>query len=119
MEKKRVKSKLLDVVIAFGSVFLIAGILLWKCSIMYQTPDDQYIMSILSGKFLGTPSAYVIYIKYPLVYILAKLYKIFPTVNVYGTALLLFQIIAIGILSFYIIEKQDKISRKLMILPGI
>lgn len=119
MEKKRVKSKLLDVVIAFGSVFLIAGILLWKCSIMYQTPDDQYIISILSGKFLGTPSAYVIYIKYPLVYILAKLYKIFPTVNVYGTALLLFQIIAIGILSFYIIEKQDKISRKLMILLGI
>ncbi|MBR5931621.1 MAG: hypothetical protein IKZ95_06285 [Lachnospiraceae bacterium] len=47
----------------------------------YGVIDDAFIQMVLSGAYTGTPDAHVVYIKYPLAWILKMLFTAVPGVN--------------------------------------
>ena len=61
------------------AVFFAAAACLYRFT--YGVIDDPFITSVLNGAYTGTPDAHVVYIKYPLAWIFATLYKLIPAVN--------------------------------------
>ena len=47
----------------------------------YGVIDDPFIETVLSGAYTGTLDAHVVYIKYPLAWILKTLFSIWPQIN--------------------------------------
>ena len=69
-----------------------------KTGIYFETNDDRYIASILSGVITGTPDAHVIYVNYLLALPLSLLYRFTTEVPWYGGMLVLFQCLACGVI---------------------
>ena len=67
------------------------GFVMYKTGCYFETNDDRYITSILSGVITGSPDAHAIYVNYLLTFPLALLYRITTNVPWYGGLLLLFQ----------------------------
>lgn len=79
--------RLLTAVIAFSFICIV-----WNSvGIYWETNDDRYIGSILSGMLVGEPNPYAIHINYLLSYLLMMLYRITKDVPWYGGMLVLFQ----------------------------
>ncbi len=64
--------------------------------IYFETNDDRYIASILSGVITGSPDAHVIYVNYLLALPLSWLYRLTAAVPWYGGMLVLLQWTAYG-----------------------
>ena len=47
----------------------------------YGVIDDPFIETVLSGAYTGTMDAHVVYIKYPLAWILKSLFSLWPKIN--------------------------------------
>lgn len=62
-----------------------------KTGIYFETNDDRYITSILSGVITGSPDAHVIYVNYLLALPLSLLYRITTMVPWYGGLFVFFQ----------------------------
>lgn len=67
------------------------GFVVYKTGCYFETNDDRYIASILSGVITGSPDAHAIYVNYLLTYLLALLYRLTTKVPWYGGMLLMFQ----------------------------
>lgn len=100
------KVKNLNLILVLGSIVVFAFLVFTKWTILYETPDDQYIMSILSGKLLGHVEAHVVYVKYPLAYFLTRLYALLPGYDWYATFLLVLQITTMAVMLWYFVRKQ-------------
>ncbi len=50
--------------------------------------DDSVIEGVLSGRFTGTPDGHAVYLRYPLSWLLSKLYSLLPGIPWYGLFLL-------------------------------
>jgi hypothetical protein len=75
--------------------------LVWyKSGIYFETNDDRYIASILSGVITGSPNAHVYHINFLLAFPVAVLYQIFNIIPWYGMMLMGLQWISyMGILN--------------------
>ncbi len=51
---------------------------------IWATNDDYRMAVILSGAYLGEPSADAVFLQYPLGWLLSRLYALFPRLPVYG-----------------------------------
>ncbi len=71
--------------------FVLIGFVLYKTGCCFETNDDRYITSILSGVITGSPDAHAIYVNYLLTFPLSLLYRITAKVPWYGGMMLLFQ----------------------------
>lgn len=71
---------------------------LWKSGIYFETNDDRYIISILSGMMTGEPDAHVVYVNYLLALPLALGYRLTLKIPWYGLTLLFFQWMAYTII---------------------
>lgn len=109
--KKNIK---IDMVLTFGSLFVLGMLFILKGTILYETPDDQYIMAFLSGKFLGYPDPHAVYIKYPLAYFITQMYRGFPGIDWYATTMMIVQLLSIGWILRYLLRKQDSLVHKLI-----
>ena len=85
-----------------------------KWYITYQVHDDRYMMECLSGKFLGYSDAHLVYIKYPLAFLIQCFYKLFPSHDWYAVVMVMTQFAMIGINTYYIVRKQDGIAKKIL-----
>lgn len=85
-----------------------------KWYITYQVHDDRYMMEFLSGKFLGYSDAHLVYIKYPLAFLIQCFYKLFPSHDWYAVVMVMTQFAMIGINTYYIVRKQDGIAKKIL-----
>lgn len=61
------------------ALFFTGTILLYEYT--YGVVDDPFIASVLNGAYTGTPDAHVVYIKYPLAFLLKTLFVLIPQVN--------------------------------------
>ena len=102
------KEKNLNVFLVLGSIAVFAFFVFTKWTILYETPDDQYIMSILSGKLLGHVEAHVVYVKYPLAYLLTRLYALLPGYDWYATFMLGLQVTTMAVMLWYFVKKQSR-----------
>lgn len=80
----------LAAIIAAGMILAV----LWKAGIYFETNDDRYIASILSGVITSEPDAHVLYVNYLLTFPLSLLYRLTTAVPWYGGMLILFQWLA-------------------------
>lgn len=71
--------------------FVMIAFVLYKTGCYFETNDDRYITSILSGVITAGPDAHVILVNYLLTFPLAFLYRITTKVPWYGGLLLFFQ----------------------------
>lgn len=70
---------------------ILLGFVLYKTGCYFETNDDRYITSILSGVITGSPDPYVAYVNYLLTFPLALLYRITTKIPWYGGMLMVFQ----------------------------
>lgn len=82
----------------------------WK--INYQVHDDRYMMEFLSGKFLDSSDAHLVYIKYPLAILLQGMYQLFPGHDWYAAVMLILQIAMIAIITWYIVRNIKQMKYK-------
>ena len=61
-------------------ILVIFCILLYKYGFRFSTNDDCLLEALLSGAYSGTPEAHDVYHMYPLAWIIAFFYRIFPSV---------------------------------------
>lgn len=74
------------------AVSLVMVLFVWqKTGIYFESNDDRYITSLLSGVITGSPDAHVIYVNYLLSLPLSLLYRITTIVPWYGGMLVFFQ----------------------------
>ena len=69
----------LIIAVCLTAIFVIAVRFLYVFT--YGVIDDPFIEMVLSGAYTGTPDAHVVYIKYPLAWILKTLFTLWPSFN--------------------------------------
>ena len=69
----------LIIAVLLTAIFVIAVRALYVFT--YGVIDDPFIEMVLSGAYTGTPDAHVVYIKYPLAWILKTLLNQWPSIN--------------------------------------
>lgn len=58
---------------------------IWKTvPFTYEVNDDPALVQILDGSFTGEPEAHSIFVRYPLSWVIARLYQKNPTVHIMG-----------------------------------
>ena len=65
-------------ILAIGTVLPFMMKICNKVAFTYEVNDDAAIVQILDGSYTGTPDGHAIFIKYPLSWIIAKLYELNP-----------------------------------------
>lgn len=79
---------------------------------IFTMNDDRMIMEFLSGRYLGYPEAHSIYMNYPFTWLIASLYKIFPSYNWYCITLIGVMSLCTGMIMFrcyqYVKENKKK-----------
>lgn len=114
MDMNAKKNKKMDMLLTFGSLFVLCMLFGLKGTILYETPDDQYIMAFLSGKFLGYTDPHAIYIKYPFAYIITLMYRGFSVCDWYATTMMVVQVLSIGWILRCLLQKQKSLVSKLI-----
>ena len=74
---------------------------------MYQVCDDKYLMQFASGQYTGSPSDYMIHIRFPISYVYAALYKVIPGVDWYGTIMIGMQLLCVTLLMYKLLKKIE------------
>lgn len=92
------------------AIFLFWILTTWK--INYQVHDDRYMMEFLSGKFLASSDAHLVYIKYPFAILMQGMYQLFPGHDWYAAVMLSLQIAMIAIMTWYIVRNIKEIKYK-------
>lgn len=81
----------------------------------YGVVDDPFIATVLNGAYTGTPDAHVVYMKYPLAWILTMLFTWIPQVNWHFLLLVsCFQICCFAV-CFRICSNVNKIRNKVFL----
>lgn len=112
MENK--KKCWINILVVFVPLLVFMIWIFTKWYITYQVHDDRYMMEFLSGKFLGYSDAHLVYIKYPLAFLIQCFYKLFPSHDWYALVMVMTQFAMIGINTYYIVRKQDGIAKKVL-----
>lgn len=113
------KQNLINIFIsAFFSLASALGYWLFV-SVKLPTPfllNDQLVFrEIASGAYTGTPDGHLIYILYPLGWILAKLYSISSVVDWYGLIMLSTFPVCCFLVTFRITKATNKVYNKLLL----
>lgn len=94
-----------NVLWAIGATVLFLAICAAGIPFMYQVCDDKYLMQFASGQYLGTPSDYMIHIRFPISYLYSFLYKICDTVDWYGTIMIGMQLFCLTLLVYKLLTQ--------------
>ena len=104
----------INMILAIGTVLPFMMKMCNKVAFTYEVNDDAAIVQILDGSYTGTPDGHAIFIKYPLSWIIAKLYELNPKLpftvpadngtNWYVTAIVLLEVFALTVVLFRILN---------------
>lgn len=78
---------------------------------VFATNDDYRMSLIVSGAYTGEPSSTLVFMKYPIAWILSELYKINPAVPWYGIATMLCILIPASIVCYFVLKKASDAGR--------
>lgn len=102
--------------IAFATVIFIIFSFVMAGTWTFQTNDDIFLKSIVSGEITGTPSPYMIHSGYLWGLIISTEYKLFPSIPWYGIMLCLVHFSAM-LLILYRILRKVKFKGKNIVVP--
>lgn len=98
--------------VALTALFFAGTILLYDYT--YGVIDDPFIATVLNGAYTGTPDAHVVYIKYPLAWILMSLFRLTAAVNWHFFLLAACFVTCVFTVNYRICCRVDKIWNKLI-----
>lgn len=98
--------------LALTALFFAVSILLYEYT--YGVIDDPFIATVLNGAYTGTPDAHVVYIKYPLAWLLTVLFRLIPGINWHFLLLTGCFAVCVFSVSFRICSNVKRISLKLI-----
>ncbi len=75
---------------------------------VFATNDDYRMSLIVSGAYTGEPSDTLVFMKYPMAWILSNLYKITSAVPWYGIATVLCLLIPASIICYFVLKKASE-----------
>ena len=81
----------------------------------YGVIDDAFIQMVLSGAYTGVPDAHVVYIKYPLAWILKTLFTVMPGFNWHFHLLTGCFVTSVFLVVFRICSNVRKVLNKLLL----
>lgn len=102
--KRRTKHRELLLSLAVSAGLLLAAFLLIRFS--YEANDDLGMAAILNGSYTGTPDGHAIYLKYPLSWLIAQLYRT-------GIAISWYQVVMTGAYLLAIASICHRLLRRL------
>lgn len=97
------------------SALFFAGIILLY-DFTYGVIDDPFIATVLNGAYTGTPDAHVVYIKYPLAWILMTLFTRIPSVNWHFYLLVSCFAVCVFVVNFRIASNVKKVLYKVIFM---
>lgn len=103
----------LIIAILLTAAFAVAARFLYVFT--YGVIDDPFIEMVLSGAYTGTPDAHVVYIKYPLAWILKMLFTLWPSFNWHFHLLTGCFTISAFLVTFRICSNVRKILNKILL----
>lgn len=74
----------------------------------YLINDDSVIEGFLSGRFTGVPDGHAVYLRYPLSWLLSRLYALVPGIPWYGLFLICCYLFALGTFGYVCYKKLGK-----------
>lgn len=108
------KGVLFNIILAFcATALFFAGVILLY-DFTYGVIDDPFIATVLNGAYTGMPDAHVVYIKYPLAWILKTLFTVLPQTNWHFFLLEACFAVCIFVCNFRIASNLKKIGYKLL-----
>lgn len=75
---------------------------------VFATNDDYRMSLIVSGAYTGEPSSTLVFMKYPIAWILSGLYRITPAVPWYGIASILCILIPSSLICYFILLRANR-----------
>lgn len=81
---------------------------------VWYTNDDYRMMTIVSGAYTGTPSADIVFMRYPIGLMLSGLYSLTSQVPWYGLFTMLCMLVPCCIFCYYIVKKAYLKNRTLL-----
>lgn len=90
-----------------ATLLILVLILLKTMNFVFVSNDDIFLQAILSGKITGMPDAHAIYILYPLAWLIALFYKIFPQINWYGFFIVGMHLVCWGVVLYRMLIIAD------------
>ena len=104
----------INIILSISTVIPFMLKLCQKVAFTYEVNDDAAIVQILDGSYTGIPDGHAIFIKYPLSWIIAKLYKVNPRwpfqipadkgTNWYVTVIVVLEVFALTAVLFRILN---------------
>ena len=79
---------------------------------VFATNDDYRMSLIVSGAYTGEPSSTLVFMKYPIAWILSGLYRITSSVPWYGIATILCILIPSSIICYFILSDANRAGNK-------
>lgn len=105
------KQKILLCVYSFfiNIVLFLLDFAFYNC--VFATNDDYRMSLIVSGAYTGEPSANLVFMKYPVAWLLSSLYKITDAIPWYGIGTMLCIFIPTSIFCYFILRQSYKKDR--------
>lgn len=101
--KYKYKKGILALTIIFNALFF--ALVIANNPPVWYTNDDFRMMTIVSGAYTGTPSADIVFMRYPMGLLLAGLYSITTAIPWYGLFTMLCMFVPSCIFCYYLVKK--------------
>ena len=106
----------LNVLLAFILTALFFAVVIILYDFTYGVIDDPFIATVLNGAYTGSPDAHVVYMKYPLAWILTVLFTWIPSVNWHFFLLAGCFVLCLFVVNFRIASNVEKIRYKVIFM---
>ena len=116
MSKSKSKSAAIVAIACTLGLLVVSALLI---PFMYQVCDDKYLMQFASGQYLGTPSDYMIHIRFPISYLFSFFYKLIDGIDWYGTIMIAMQLSCISLLVYKVLSKIESKKARAVVLVVI
>ncbi len=115
-KKEKKENRKWAALLSVGATVLLLVICVIGIPFMYQVCDDKYLMQFASGQYLGTPSDYMIHIRFPISYLYSFFYKLYDGVDWYGTIMIGMQLLCLTLLVYKILKKIESQKAKIAVV---
>lgn len=100
------------IAVLLNAILFFINISFYNC--VFATNDDYRMNLIVSGAYTGEPSANLVFMRYPIAWLLSGLYNITDNIPWYGIGTMLCIFVPSCIICYFVIREADKKGRLLM-----
>lgn len=104
---------LINLLLAGGLAYVAIAVAYSRLGIVYSINDDLAMLDIAAGTFSGRPDGHLIFIKYPLGFIISLLFLVNRHVDWYGLTLLGYLLLCLALIVFRVLDSAVTTRQKI------